>query len=129
MAIPAPSEVKKFAREDINTAVARVRDELEMDIEVNNLIFETEVCDQELKENGGDYDHALTVGVIAELHSGEDYSNVTMYEWEYFIGDDDVFYGGFDSMVDGIKAQLEEDGYIESSITASTRITAADEFG
>lgn len=129
MAIPTPSEVKKFAREDINTAVARVRDELEMDIEVNNLMFDTEVCDQELKENGGDYDHALTVGVIAELHSGEDYSNVTMYEWEYFIGDDDVFYGGFDSMVDGIKAQLEEDGYIESSITASTRITAADEFG
>lgn len=129
MAIPVPSNIKKYAREDINQALDVVRDELQIDIELNNLSFDAEVYDQELNENGGNYNDALTVYVTAELHSGEDYSDVTMYEWDYFIGDDEVFFGGIDSMVDGIKNQLEEDGYIESSITASTRITAADEFG
>ena len=74
MAIPVPSNIKKYAREDINQALDVVRDELQIDIELNNLSFDAEVYDQELKENGGNYNNALTVYVTAELHSGEDYS-------------------------------------------------------
>lgn len=128
MAIPVPSEVKKFAREDIIQAVDQVSDKLGMDIKVNYLRFDAEVARDDLNEDGEPYKDARMVYVTAELHYySEDSWHDTKYEWEYFVGDDDILFGGIDSMVEGIEDQLAEDGYIESSITASTRITAADE--
>lgn len=126
MAIPVPAFVRAFARDDIKTAIAHVNEDLGQNLVLNDLTFETEESEDDLEVSGGDYSSAISVTATAELHYGDRFEDTIMYQWEYFIGDDDVYFSGIPDMVDGIKAEL--DANVNSSITAATSVTAADGF-